>query len=431
MLYFPRHRLRPELTPSQHAFFHVVSRVVDRQYIFGHAQKEKFLEYMRLYEKFCQIRVVGYCLMDDHFHLIVEVPGRPTERPSQQALLNHVKETLGQTIHDQYQDRFEFWSQQLKIGQERCVGNDSASESPLDSILPSKDDLAAYAAAQLEKVSKDIWRRMYDVSQFIFSLKQQFSHWYNKQSNRVGTLWEERFRATLLQAGPAVAEVVAYVDLNPVRAGIVRDAREYPWSQYGAAIAGDLAAQNAITYLAQQPSWFPEPHSPDLEEGHSVSGRLLGPVARLEMPLLLMHLLLERRGLRESEDARRDEQSGYRFAQKSADTVSYVTGPIRSFVRGLAIGDSAFLESVFESNRDQFGPRRRTGAKAIRFFKAEVNEIEANANAGGQSSGNVAEMEEVSRSSRARKRSLFGRLPGVKSLRAVDPKHRPKKGVNA
>ncbi len=363
MLYLPRHRLRPDLTPDEHAYFHVVSRIVDRRYIFGDTQKSQFLDYLRRYERFCRVQVVGYCLMDDHFHLVVSVPGRPFARPSQQDLLIHVRQTLGQAIHDQYQDRIDFWTHQIQIAAERDRAVAHVT-SPLDDILPQTSDLAAYAQAQLEKVSSDIWRRMYDLSQFVFSLKQQFSHWYNKQTNRVGTLWEERFRATLVQPGPAVAEVVAYIDLNPVRAGLVSDPKDYPWSQYGAVMKGDLAALQAITSLSEKPGWLGSSSA----SGSSVRDDLGGPlpVGRLELPLLLMRILLARRSGGDcEEEARRLAAQGYRFPARKAQEVSYVTGPIRSFVRGLALGDAAYLNGVFERNRDQFGPRRRQGAKRI------------------------------------------------------------------
>ncbi len=397
MLYFPRHRLRPELAPDQEAYFHVVSRVVDRRNIFGPPQKAKFLEYMRRYESFCRVRIVGYCLMDDHFHLVIGVPGRPTQRPSQQELLDHVRNSLGQTIHDQYQDRVDFWTQQLKIGIERDQKDFSKEqmESPLDEILPSKSDLKTYAKAQLEKISCDIWKRMYDVSQFVFSLKQQFSHWYNKESGRVGTLWEERFRSTLLQPGPAVAEMVAYIDLNPVRAGLVTDAKEFAWSQYGAAAAGDHLSSQAIAYLTQKPDWIEKPATAD-----NMHGTL--PVPQLELPMLLMRLLLERRGLRSAAPGRL--QLGYQIPARGPESISYVTGPIRSFVRGQAIGDSAYLEGLFASNRELFGPTRRSAARRI-ILPTPVEEEEIG--------GTQAELD------RPKGRGLARDLLGLKALRTT------------
>ena len=55
-------------------FYHVISRVVDRRFVFGAEEKEKFRALMRLQEKFTGCRVVSYCLMCNHFHILLEVP---------------------------------------------------------------------------------------------------------------------------------------------------------------------------------------------------------------------------------------------------------------------------------------------------------------------------------------------------------------------
>ena len=55
-------------------FYHVISRVVDRRFAFGPVEKEKFRALMRLQEKFTGCRVVSYCLMCNHFHILLEVP---------------------------------------------------------------------------------------------------------------------------------------------------------------------------------------------------------------------------------------------------------------------------------------------------------------------------------------------------------------------
>ena len=55
-------------------FYHVISRVVERRFAFGAEEKEKFRALMRLQEKFTGCRVVSYCLMCNHFHLLLEVP---------------------------------------------------------------------------------------------------------------------------------------------------------------------------------------------------------------------------------------------------------------------------------------------------------------------------------------------------------------------
>ncbi|MBK1830287.1 transposase [Verrucomicrobiaceae bacterium R5-34] len=56
------------------SLYHCISRVVDRQYILGRAEKDMFVQMMRDYEEFCGVRVLSYCIMSNHFHLLVEVP---------------------------------------------------------------------------------------------------------------------------------------------------------------------------------------------------------------------------------------------------------------------------------------------------------------------------------------------------------------------
>ena len=80
--------------------------------------------------------------------------------------------------------------------------------------------------------------RMYDLSRFVQELKGRFAQWYNRENGRHGYLWEDRFISVVVEGGCALETVAAYIDLNPVRAGIVRDPKDYRWSGYGEAVAG-------------------------------------------------------------------------------------------------------------------------------------------------------------------------------------------------
>ena len=62
--------------PPHHllAYHHCVSRVVNREFILGPEKKEEFVRLMRLYEELCEVRVVTYCIMSNHLHILVEVP---------------------------------------------------------------------------------------------------------------------------------------------------------------------------------------------------------------------------------------------------------------------------------------------------------------------------------------------------------------------
>lgn len=56
---------------------------------------------------------------------------------------------------------------------------------------------------------------------------------FNDSRGRTGTLWEGRYRSTVIQAETYLLACMAYLDLNPVRAGLVAEAKDYPWSSHG------------------------------------------------------------------------------------------------------------------------------------------------------------------------------------------------------
>ena len=92
--------------------------------------------------------------------------------------------------------------------------------------------------------------RMWDVSGFMKLLKQRFTQWYNRRKGRKGTLWEERFKSVLVEgAGEVLATMAAYIDLNPVRAGLVEDPKDYRWCGYGEAMGGKLAARAGLEWV--------------------------------------------------------------------------------------------------------------------------------------------------------------------------------------
>jgi putative transposase len=58
-------------------FYHCVSRIADRNFVLGDLEKEHFVKLMRAYETFCGVRVITFCIMTNHFHILLEVPQRP------------------------------------------------------------------------------------------------------------------------------------------------------------------------------------------------------------------------------------------------------------------------------------------------------------------------------------------------------------------
>ena len=59
-----------------------------------------------------------------------------------------------------------------------------------------------------------------------------YVQYFNRRHQRTGTLWEGRYRATTVQTDRYCLACMAYIDLNPVRAGIARRPEDYPWSSY-------------------------------------------------------------------------------------------------------------------------------------------------------------------------------------------------------
>ena len=77
---------------------------------------------------------------------------------------------------------------------------------------------------------------MRDVSCFVGRLQQQFTCWYNRTrpGRRRGTLWAQRFKSVVLERDTALWNCLCYVELNPVRAGMVSNPADYRFGSWGA-----------------------------------------------------------------------------------------------------------------------------------------------------------------------------------------------------
>ena len=96
---------------------------------------------------------------------------------------------------------------------------------------------------QATEIRQRLLARMGDVSQFMKTLKQRFSLWFNHQHERFGTLWAERFKSVLVEGeGNPLQTMAAYIDLNPVRAGLTADPKDYRFCGYAEAVAGRAKA---------------------------------------------------------------------------------------------------------------------------------------------------------------------------------------------
>jgi len=69
--------------------------------------------------------------------------------------------------------------------------------------------------------------------QMMQAVGRRYVRYFNDNQQRSGTLWEGRYKSTLIQTERYLLACMAYIDLNPVRAGMVAQARDYPWSSHG------------------------------------------------------------------------------------------------------------------------------------------------------------------------------------------------------
>ncbi|OWP51555.1 transposase [Pseudomonas nitroreducens] len=70
------------------------------------------------------------------------------------------------------------------------------------------------------------------LSQLMKTLSARMTRYRNRLEYRSGTLWESRFKSSLVQSDAYLLACSRYIELNPVRAKLVRRAAEYPWSSY-------------------------------------------------------------------------------------------------------------------------------------------------------------------------------------------------------
>lgn len=318
----------------EHAIYHCVSRVVDRRKVLGREEKEQLVRYMRLYERLYGLRVVTFCIMSNHFHILVEVPRRPEVLPSDEELMALIRETHGPGVADNLADWFGRWREQ---------GNQEAM------------------AAERERWFGQMW----DVSRYMKVLKQRFSQWFNgsRAERRKGTLWEERFRSLLVENGEALQTVAAYIDLNPIRAGLVNDPKDYRWSGYGEACAGGRLATAGLLRAARasDPSravvsdegeapapcfdllaWYREQLYGRGAETHDAEGRVV------------------RRGFSEAQIEK------VRDARGRLPRHVFLHQRVRSFTDGAMLGTQAFVESVFQARRHWFSSTRSSGSRHLR-----------------------------------------------------------------
>jgi REP element-mobilizing transposase RayT len=280
-------------------------------------EKEVFCSLMRKTEAFCGVRILTYSVLSNHYHILVYVPER--EDISDAELISRLRIFYSGPLIDQF-------AQQLQ---------------------------EARAQGQVERVKalrETYLARMYDLSAFMKLLKQRFSIWYNHQTQRKGTLWEERFKSLLIEGSPgALLGVAAYIDLNPVRAGLVSDPKDYRHCGYGEAMGGQALARSRLFELIA------------LTGG---GGTWLQAAAQYRCVLFDVNRKDPKRPGR-GFDPERVQQVLDRKGRLTHGEL--LRCRVRYFTDGVVMGSQTFVESVFQRYQSYFGVKRKDGARPMGF----------------------------------------------------------------
>ena len=207
------------------ATYHCISRIVGSEFLIkDNLAKNVLKKQLRQVADFCGLQILTFAILSNHFHVLVHVPQK-TEIPDDELLrrykILYPKPTVFQTA------RIDVIAAQLKANSPEAA----------------------------------LWRRrqlalMNDVSQFMKLVKQRFSIWYNRNHQRTGTLWSERFKSVLVEGNGRVLETMAaYIDLNPVRAGLCDDPKNYPYCGYSEAVAGNKNARAGLQRITGSSHW--------------------------------------------------------------------------------------------------------------------------------------------------------------------------------
>ncbi len=70
------------------------------------------------------------------------------------------------------------------------------------------------------------------LSKFMQTIANRYVRYYNAVRNRTGTIWEGRFKSCLIDSENYLFALYRYIEMNPVKANMVKDIAEYPWSSY-------------------------------------------------------------------------------------------------------------------------------------------------------------------------------------------------------
>lgn len=296
--------------------YHCMSRIVGGNRWLDDRAKEVFRKQLKKIADFCGVEVLTYCLLNNHFHILIRV-----------------------------------------LPQENGVIGDGELIRRVKALYGARSREAVMAAValrgggkQAEGLRQQLLSRMGDVSMFMKELKGRFTLWYNKERGSFGTIWSERFKSVLVEDEASALKIVgAYIDLNAVRAGLCADPKDYRWSGYAEAVAGVKESRRGIERMLRT-------KVKGVEQGWR------------EVQREYRKLLYERgeSKRRESDVAFRAEVVEKVLAEGGDLTTAEVLRcRVRYLTQGGILGSKEFVEGWREANASRYALQRKMGARRI------------------------------------------------------------------
>lgn len=198
--------------------YHCMTRAVNGERLFHDREKEILRKIIWQVADFSGVEVLTYCVLSNHFHVLIRVMG-------------------DQVVSD---------AELMRRFRVLCP---KPTKYQTESAKVMESQLCA-GGVEADAIRRKLLARMSDVSEFMKTVKQRFSVWYNRSHQRYGTLWAERFKSVLVEGkGNPLQTMAAYIDLNPVRAGLVADPKDYRFCGYAEAVAGVPEAKRGMIHV--------------------------------------------------------------------------------------------------------------------------------------------------------------------------------------
>ncbi len=329
---------------SEPTVYHVITRVTRGEFLFGEVEKERLRKMLWQMADFTGVEVLTYVVMSNHVHLVCRVPVKELADVAVEnaEVLRRFGVLYGAEAMNEAKRNLDNIPPAAGGGKEDAVG----PEKPGAELPEAKPVMPAEWATFRGKYVP----LMHDLSWFVRLLKQRFARWYNAFHKTFGTLWAERFTSVIVEGtGEALLATCAYVDLNPVRAKMVDDPKDYRYSGYGEAVGGKSLARRGL-------------------ESALGMARLdwRGTQARYRRCLYAAGSVAKVKGGKRQGQISTPAAEVVREQDGQLPWKVALASRVRFFTRSGIFGTKEFVERIFELKRKHFPEQRKSGARKLR-----------------------------------------------------------------